>query len=235
MNRMEKRTAIYQQLKGGLIVSAQALPHEPLYVPERTFMDLMAKAAILGGAVGLRLESARDIAAVRKITDLPLIGLIKREVPGFASYITPTMQEVDQIVEAGADIVALDCTLRPRGDGLSVTQYLEQIRQKYPDVLLMADIATFEDGVHAAEFGVDFIGTTLSGYTETSEKREEPDYELVARLSQVTDIPLIGEGRVHYPAQAREFLDRGAFAVVVGGAITRPLEITKRFVAAVQK
>lgn len=154
---------------------------------------------------------------------------MKRVVEGYDSYITPTMQEVDDLVAADADIIALDCTLRKRGDGTTINEFIAQIKAKYPDIVLMADISTFEEGVNAEQCGVDLVGTTMSGYTEYSPKVDGPDYELVKKLVATLKVPVIAEGKVHYPDQAKKMLELGAHAVVVGGAITRPLEIAQRF------
>lgn len=225
---------ILEQIKGQLIVSCQALPHEPLYVEEKSIMYLMARAAKQAGAKAIRTSSVRDVEAIKAETGLPVIGIIKINYEGYDSYITPTMKEVDELVAAEADIIALDCTQRPRGDGSTINDFLAQIKEKYPDVLLMADISTYEEGVNARNCGVDFVGTTLSGYTDYSPKVDGPDFELVRRLARDLDIPVIAEGKVHYPAQAAEMLRCGAFAVVVGGAITRPLEITARFMKEIE-
>ncbi len=137
-------------------------------------------------------------------------------------------------MEAGSDVIALDCTNQKRGDGKSISEFITEVRRKYPDEILMADISTYEEGVNAWKLGVDIVGTTMSGYTPYSPKLDGPDYELVKKLSSTVDIPVIGEGRVHSPEQAVEMLNAGAFAVVVGGAITRPLEIAQRFIKAVE-
>ena len=129
--------------------------------------------------------------------------------------------------------IAMDCTLRKRGDGKTVNAFIAEVRQKYPDAILMADISTYDEGVNAWKQGMDIVGTTMSGYTDYSPKLDEPDYELVRRLSETISVPVIGEGKVHYPDQAVKMLEAGAHAVVVGGAITRPLEIASRFMAAV--
>ena len=143
------------------------------------------------------------------------------------------MKEVDDLVAAGSDVVALDCTMRKRGDGRSINEFLAEIREKYPDIILMADISTYEEGMNAWKCGVDILGTTMSGYTPYSPGLEGPDYELMRRLSQDAGIPVIGEGRIHDPAQAVEALRTGVWAIVVGGAITRPLEIALRFMDAI--
>lgn len=221
---------LLQSIKGSLIVSCQALPGEPLYVEEKSVMYLMARAAKQAGSRCIRTSSIRDITAVKKETGLPVIGIIKISYEGYESYITPTMKEVDELVAADADIVALDCTMRKRGDGTTINEFIETIKKRYPDIILMADISTYEEGINAWKCGVDLIGTTLSGYTDYSPKSDEPDFELVRRLSSAVDVPVIAEGKIHYPEQAAKMLLSGAYAVVVGGAITRPLEIARRFV-----
>lgn len=224
---------ILQSVKGTLIVSCQALPCEPLYVEEKSIMYLMARAAKQAGAKCIRTSSVRDVVAIKKETNLPIIGLIKKVYEGYDSYITPTMKEVDELVAAESDIIALDCTLRKRGDNLTVNEFIYKIKEKYPDILLMADISTYEEGTNAWKCGVDFVGTTMSGYTDYSKKTDGPDYELVRRLVDCVDIPVIAEGKVHYPEQAAKMIEIGAFAVVVGGSITRPYEITTRFIQAI--
>jgi N-acylglucosamine-6-phosphate 2-epimerase len=141
---------------------------------------------------------------------------------------------VDQLVEAGAEIIAIDCTDQVRGDGSTIEEFIQAVRAKYPDQLLMADISTYEEGVRAWQLGMDLVGTTMSGYTPQSPQLDGPDYTLVCRLQDTLPIPVIGEGRVHTPEQAVEMLKNGAWAVVVGGAITRPLEIAGRFIKAIQ-
>ncbi len=226
---------ILERIKGQLIVSCQALPSEPLYVEEKSIMYLMARAAKQAGSPCIRTSSIRDVTAIKEETGLPVIGIIKIVYDGYDSYITPTMKEVDQLYAADADIIALDCTMRKRGDGTSINEFIAQIKEKYPDAILMADISTYEEGINAWKCGVDFVGTTLSGYTDYSPKVDGPDVELVKRLSQNIDIPVIAEGKVHYPDQAVEMLEAGAYAVVVGGAITRPLEIATRFINRVKE
>ena len=229
MNKEE----LFERIKGKVIVSCQAVKGEPLYVEEKSVMYLMARAAKQAGAPAIRTSSIRDVIAIKEETGLPVIGLIKIQYEGFESYITPTMKEVDELVEAKADVIALDCTNQKRGDGKSISEFISEVREKYPEAILMADISTYEEGVNAWKLGMDIVGTTMSGYTPYTPKTDGPDYELARRLSETLDIPVIGEGRVHSPEQAVEMLKTGAHAVVVGGAITRPLEIAQRFMKAV--
>ena len=220
-------------LRGGLIVSCQALPGEPLYLENDTIMPLMARAAKQAGACAIRTNGVRDVIAIKEETNLPVIGLIKKSYDGYEQYITFTIDEVDKLAEAGADIVALDCTLRKRKDGRTVAEFIKAIKEKYPQVLLMADISNLEEGINAWKAGVDMVGTTLSGYTSYTNKLDGPDYELVENLVNSIKIPVIAEGRIHYPEQAKKMLELGATSIVVGGAITRPLEITSRFIKAI--
>lgn len=231
---MLNKNELFNRIKGKIIVSCQALPGEPLYVEEKSVMYLMARAAKMAGSPAIRTSSVRDVIAIKEETGLPVIGLIKIQYDGFEGYITPTMKEVDELVSAGSDVIALDCTDRKRGDGITSAEFIRKVREKYPDEILMADISNFSEGITAAECGVDIVGTTLSGYTSYTKKTDGPDIDLVKKLSDKLDIPVIGEGRIHYPHQVREVLEAGAFSVVVGGAITRPLEIAERFMKEVR-
>lgn len=226
---------ILDAIHGKMIISCQAIPGEPLYLEDDSVMYLMARAAKRAGTPAIRTSSIRDVAAIKKETGLPVIGLVKINYPGYDSYITPTMKEVDDLVAVGSDVVALDCTLRKRGDGTTINEFIAQIREKYPDIILMADISNYEEGINAWKCGVDIVGTTMSGYTDYTSKRDEPDYELMTRLAADIDIPVIGEGKIHYPAQAVKALQTGVWSIVVGGAITRPLEIAQRFMKAIDE
>lgn len=222
---------IVKQLKGGLIVSCQALEDEPLYGSE--IMAKMAYAAKLGGAVGIRANYAQDIKAIKEVVDLPVIGLIKRKYDGCPVYITPTIREVKDVVEAGADIVAIDATKSLKPDGKTTAEFIRDIRKTF-DIVILADVSTYEEGMEAEKAGADMVSTTLSGYTPYSPKLEGPDFELVKRLAKDLRIPLIAEGRYWTPEEVVKALDLGAHAVVVGTAITRPKDITARFVRAIK-
>jgi len=220
---------IAAQVRGRLIVSCQALPGEPLFGS-----DIMAKLAIAaeqGGATAIRANTPADIAAIRKVTELPIIGLWKVDVAGYDVYITPRVEHARALADAGADIIAFDATDRPHPEG-STAEFIAAVRRE-TGLPVFADIATFNEGIAAEAAGADFISTTMSGYTPESPKQPGPDFDLVRRLSKQLHVPLIAEGRIATPEQAREALDSGAWSVVVGGAITRPKQITERFAAAI--
>ncbi len=218
-------------LHHGLIVSCQAEAHEALHGAQH--MAAMARAAREGGAAGIRANSPADIKAIRAVVNLPIIGIYKEDLPGFAVRITPTLQHACQVEEAGADLIAIDATARPHPDGLALAHRIHAI-QKNTGRLVMADISTQDEGLAAEAAGADLIATTLSGYTEASPRDSEPDFELVRQLAQKVSVPVIAEGRIATPEQAAEALRCGAFAVVVGSAITRPQWITARFVAGIK-
>ncbi|WP_420840526.1 N-acetylmannosamine-6-phosphate 2-epimerase [Caldicoprobacter algeriensis] len=231
--QMDVANELLSKLENGLIVSCQALEGEPLH--SSFIMAKMAKAAEMGGAVAIRANGYDDIMAIKKEVNLPVIGLVKKKYEGYVPYITPTIEEVEQVVKAGAEIVAVDATKSIKPGGFTTEAFLKEIKRKYPYILVMADISTYEEGVKAAEIGFDLVSTTLSGYTEYSQHGDDPDFELVERLAKAIKVPLIAEGRIWEPRQALEALEKGAYAVVVGTAITRPQEITKRFVEFIKK
>ena len=221
--------AILRRLRGGLVVSCQAPAGDPLHGP--AFMAAMARAAVLGGAVGIRADGPDDVRAVSEAVDVPVIGLWKQGAEGV--YITPTVDHAGAVAEAGAEIVAIDGTGRPRPDGSTVPEVVAGLRRTH-GCLVMADVSTIEEGVAATAAGADLVATTLSGYTPYSRQRPGPDLELVAALAARVEVPVVAEGRIATPTEARAALDAGAWTVVVGGAITRPQLIAARFVAALR-
>ncbi len=213
----------------GLIVSCQAEEGSPFNAP--SFIAAFAQAAEAGGAVALRIRDIENIRAVKRITTLPIIGITKSAYESGEVLITGDVKDVEHIMHAGADVVALDVTKRIRPNGMTGVEFLAEVRKQI-NVPMMADIATYEEGIAAAEAGAEFVGTTLSGYTSyTSRVRSDvPDFELIERLAAVLPGRVIAEGRIWTPEQASLALKVGAYAVVVGTAITRPIDIVKRFV-----
>jgi N-acylglucosamine-6-phosphate 2-epimerase len=229
--RRQRVDAFIEQVRGRLIVSCQALSHEPLFGAE--IMARMAVAAEQGGAAAIRANTPVDIAAIRKSVPLPIIGLYKDDIPGYPVYITPTLRHALEVAEAGADVIAIDATARARPEPGTLADFIGRIHLQ-TGLPVLADISTLAEGEAAVEAGADMISTTMSGYTEDSPSQREPDIELVARLSLSVAVPVLAEGRYRTPEQASNALSVGALAVVVGGAITRPQEITKHFVEALQ-
>ncbi len=224
---------IKEQIRGMLIVSCQALKEEPLY--SSYIMGRMAYAAMLGGASGIRANMVQDIIEIKKNVDLPVIGIIKQIYEGCDVYITPTMVEVDALVGCGCEIIAMDSTKRTRPNGVTLDDFFKEVRKKYPDQLFMADCSSEEEGMRAAELGFDFIGTTMSGYTEYTKGRKLPDVDLVKALVEKSGKPVIAEGGIWCPEDLEKVLEAGAYAAVVGTAITRPMDITKRFLQVIEK
>jgi putative N-acetylmannosamine-6-phosphate epimerase len=192
-------------------------------------MVAMAQAAVAGGAAGIRANGPDDVAAIRKAVDVPVIGLWKLGTSGV--YITPTLAHAFAVAAAGADVVALDGTSRRRPDGLSLAEVVATLHAR-TSCLVMADVATVEDGIAAQAAGADVVSSTLSGYTDDGPAPDGPDLVLVEALARRLDVPVVAEGRIRTPEEAAAALDLGAWAVVVGGAITRPQHITERFVHA---
>ncbi|EOC9244233.1 N-acetylmannosamine-6-phosphate 2-epimerase [Enterobacter cloacae] len=224
---------VLDTLKGKLVVSCQALENEPLHSP--FIMSRMALAARQGGAAAIRANSVVDIEAIKEQVTLPVIGIIKREYPDSEVFITATMKEVDELMTVSPAIIALDATDRARPGGESLATLVTRIRTRYPSVLLMADIATVDEAVTAQALGFDCVGTTLYGYTAQTAGHALPDEDcqfLKAVLGAVT-VPVVAEGNVDTPERAARCLALGAHMVVVGGAITRPQQITERFMAAI--
>lgn len=223
---------ILEQIKGGLIVSCQALETEPLY--DSYIMSKMAWAAYLGGAVGIRANTVVDIKAIKEKVDLPVIGIIKQVYEDSDVYITPTMKEVDALVEIGCEIIAVDATDRLRPNGVTFEAFFTEVRAKYPNQLFMADTSCFEEGKKAEELGMDLIGTTMAGYTPYTKGTPLPDFKLMERYVKELHSPVIAEGGIWVPEQLKQAIDAGVHAAVVGTAITRPMDITKHFIEAIK-
>jgi len=226
ISQMDERI---ERLQGRLIVSCQALPDEPLH--SSFIMGKMAIAALEGGAAGIRANTKEDIGEIKKNVKLPIIGIVKRIYEDSVVYITPTMKEIDELMEVGPEIIALDATPSIRPGNLELTNFYYQIRKKYPHQLLMADCSTVEEAVFADGLGFDFIGTTMVGYTKQSkgDKIEEDDFAILRQiLSKVTN-KVIAEGNINTPEKAKRVKELGVFSLVVGSAITRPQLITKAF------
>lgn len=221
-----KISRLRHQLQNGLIASCQPVPGSAMDTPE--IVAAMALASLAGGAVGLRVEGISNIEAVRRVTDAPIIGIIKRDLPDSEVRITPWLEDVDALSAAGADIIAFDVTCRPRP--VSVEDLFQRVQAT--GCLAMADASSIEDGLLAYRLGIDFIGTTLSGYTQTPVPTE-PDLELVKQLSQA-GCKVIAEGRYNSPALAAAAISAGAYAVTVGSAITRIEHICSWFCEAIQ-
>ncbi len=216
-----------ESIRGGLVVSCQAPEDTPLGQPE--VLAALAEAAVRGGAVGIRANLPQNIRAIRRLVSVPIIGIYKQVLGGYPVYITPTFEHARAVVEAGADIVAVDATARERPEPLPAL--IRRIREELR-VPVMADISTLEEGIAAAEMGADVVATTMSGYTPYTEHRRAlgVDVDLVAQLAGRLSVPVICEGRVSSPQDARRALEAGAWAVVVGTAITAIDRVTARFV-----
>lgn len=222
---------ILEQIHNKLIVSCQALENEPLHDPY--IMGKMALAAKMGGAEGIRANTVKDIQAIKKEVDLPIIGIIKQEYPGSNVYITSTLKEIDALYQEGVDIIAMDATKQKRPDGRSFEEFFLEVKSKYPSQLFMADVSTIEEALIAEQAGVDIAAPTLAGYTPYS--IGTVPLELVKKMADQLVIPVIAEGNFDTPDKAQLALSAGAHCVVVGSAITRPQMITEKFAKAIEE
>lgn len=213
-------------IRGGLVVSAQAYPAEPMRDP--AVMTAVARAAVLGGAVGIRAQGLDDLRSMRAVLQVPIIGLVKVGQDGV--FITPTVADAQAVAATGAEIVAVDGTTRPRPDGRPLADTVEAVHAA--GALVMADCGCAADAIAAVAAGVDCVGTTLAGYTGTRPRTDGPDLELVAALATQLTVPVVAEGRIRTPEEAAAALAAGAHAVVVGTAITHITTLTRDFAAA---
>lgn len=223
---------VIDRIKGIVVVSVQAMPSEPLYA--ESCMTAMMKSVVNGGAGALRVAGVRDVKIAKKLFTLPVIGLTKPNVipKNYKEivYITPTVKDVIDLVQAGADIIATDATQRPRPNGEKLADLFKYIHIN--NRIAMADISTLEEGIKAKEAGADILSTTLAGYTleSVNSPSKGPDFELLKQLVETTKMPVVLEGRIWEPEQVNKAFELGAHCVVIGSAITRPQLITKRFV-----
>lgn len=224
-----------ESICGKLIVSCQALPHEPLH--SSFIMGRMALAAAQGGAKGIRANTPEDIAEIRKNVDLPIIGIIKRDYSDSKVYITPTMREIDELMTVKPEIIAVDATVQLRPGDKTLKEFYLEIKEKYPEQLLMADCSTVEEALAADELGFDFIGTTLVGYTQQSQgmKIEADDFAIIREILNKASHKVIAEGNINTPEKVKRVIELGCYSVVVGSIITRPQLITKSFAEVLDK
>ena len=219
-----------EAIQGRIVVSCQAGAESPLNAPR--ILAALAQSAEMGGAAGFRVDRPENVAAVRAISDLPILGINKMKVAGYEVFITPTFESARAVVEAGANIVGIDGTGRPRPNGEDVGEIIQRLHVEC-DVPVMADIASIEEGIEAAALGVDLVATTLAGYTPYSPKRSTPAFDVLDGLVAATNVPIVVEGRIWTVEDVRTCFELGAYALVIGSAITVPQFITQRFVSAI--
>lgn len=217
------------KLPRNLIVSCQALEDEPLH--SSFIMSKMALAAAQGGAKGIRANSKEDIIEIRKEVDLPIIGIVKRNYQGSDVFITATTKEIDELIESGCEVIAMDATMSERPEK-SLEELVAYTREQAPEVELMADISTIEEAVIAEKLGFDYIGTTLHGYTKHTKGKKlyDNDFSFLKEMLHAVEKPMIAEGNIITPEMLKRAFELGVYATVVGGAVTRPKDITSRFV-----
>lgn len=221
-------------LPNDLIVSCQALEDEPLH--SSFIMGKMALAAYQGGAKGIRSNSKEDIIAIKKEVSLPVIGIVKRDYADSEVFITATTKEIDELIESGCEVIAMDATANQRPKK-SLEELVTYVRKQAPNVEIMADCATLEDAITADKLGFDYIGTTLYGYTSGTKgnKLYDHDFAFLKEVVESVKRPVIAEGNIMTPDMLARALEVGVHAVVVGGAITRPQQITERFASRIKK
>lgn len=220
-----------EQIKGKLVVSCQALDDEPLH--SSFIMGRMALAAQMGGAAGIRAQSKEDIDEIMKVVDLPVIGIVKRTYPDSEIYITPTKKEIDELLTTKCQMIAIDATNRKRPNNEKLEDLVQYIHAH--NRLAMADCSTYEECMHAERIGFDCVSTTLCGYTPYSEGIDGPNLPLLKKLCESCKVPVLAEGKINTPEDLKAVYEVGVYSAVVGGAITRPKQITERFVEVLKK
>ena len=224
---------LIERLKGGIIVSCQAEGDDP-FNADPEYMALFARAAEMGGALGIRTQGIAKLEAIKRVTKLPVIGLLKSQFPDGTVRITGSFAEVEQLIKSNSDIVAIDGTFRERG-GLSGPDFIKAVKEQY-SCLVLADIATYKEAKACEEAGADCISTTLNGYTpDTIQYHDGPNYEVLRECVHGLSVPVFAEGRYNTPAEAGKAMGIGAYAVISGTAITRPRVITQWFVSEINK
>ncbi len=227
------QTNFLEKLKGGMIVSCQSEGDDP-FNSDPEYMALFARAAEMGGAIGIRTQGIEKLKAIKRSVKLPVIGLLKSQFPDGTVCITGTFNEVEQLIHAGSDIIAIDGTFRER-EGLSGPEFIKEVKKRY-GCLVLADIATFEEAKACEKAGADCISTTLNGYTpDTLQFHDGPNYDVLKDCIQGLSVPVFAEGRYNTPLEAGKAMELGAFAVISGTAITRPRVITQWFVNEIKK
>jgi N-acylglucosamine-6-phosphate 2-epimerase len=226
------KNEILEKIKGGLIVSCQARLGWPMYGSE--IMAAFAMAAQIGGAVAIRATGKNDIVAIKKKTNLPIVG-INKQFSDYPVYITPTYESAKEILDVGIDVIALDTTDRKRPNNEKYKDIIKKIRANYPNVLIMGEISTIDEAIETLKHGVDLISTTLAGYTEQSKEIKSIDLDLIREIKKISEVPIIAEGMIKTVEDALNALKAGAYSVVVGTSITRPEIITKRFVEKIKE
>ncbi|MEG1835588.1 MAG: N-acetylmannosamine-6-phosphate 2-epimerase [Oscillospiraceae bacterium] len=214
-------------LNKGLIVSCQATTAEPLYGLK--MMHHFARAAVMGGAKGIRANYVSDIIDIKNEVDVPVIGIIKAVYDDSEIYITPTLKEVKELLTTGCEVIALDATNRTRPHNEKLVDLIKYIRDNAPNTEIMADCSTYEEALNADKMGFDYVGTTLRGYTEYTKGISIPDYDLLKKMVDTLNAKVIAEGGIWETCQLEKVLSANPYAVVIGSAITRPMDITRRF------
>lgn len=228
-------SAFEELIPRGVIVSCQLEPTEPLHTPQHC--ALFAQAAEAGGGTAIRAEGVANIQEIRATTRLPLIGCIRDSYSDGWMLVTADLNAVERLVRVGVDIVALDATLRMRPNGADGIRFLADVRKRYPDLLILADVSTFEEGVRAADVGASALSTVLCGRTKETYEQSlvaSPNLDLIYRLATTVRTPVLAEGFIWNTADASAAVEAGAYSVIVGGAITRPRVLTQLFVNAVE-
>lgn len=224
---------LLRQLKGGIIVSCQSEGDDP-FNADPEYMALFAKAAEMGGAIGIRTQGIEKLKAIKRVTELPVIGLLKSQFPDGTVRITGSFEEVEQLIEAGSDIIAIDGTFRER-QGLTGPAFIKETKKRF-GCLVLADIATYDEAKACEEAGADCISTTLNGYTpDTLQFHNGPNYDVLKACVDGLTVPVFAEGRYNTPVEAGKAIKLGAYAVISGTAITRPRVITQWFVREIKK